>query len=384
MTARGRAVEFDLFAACAPGLEPWLADELAELGVGRTTATAGGVRLAGDDSVVYRVALGSGLATALRVRLGAFVARRFDEVIREVAALPWPSWIREGQRVEVKVTTRKSRLYHSTAVAERVYRGLQEATGAEQATDKAPETSADWTVYVRLLRDECTVSLDLTGEALYRRGYRLATAKAPLRPDLAMAILRVARWDPNTALIDPFCGSGTLCIEAAAFARRLPPGRLRAFAFMHSPRFDEALWTRIRSRAMDAALGAAPAPILGSDRDAGAVAAAGDNAARAGVDVRFDEAPLGRAPAIVRPPTPAGLWVSNPPYGRRTGDVDGLLSLYQSIGRRRRELTSGWRLALVVADPAMARATGVPMTSVVMTDHGGSKVRLMVEASEGP
>lgn len=356
-----------------------MAEELSVLGALNLKQEAGGVAFAGDLDLMYRAALESGLASALRVRLGRFGATRFEHIVRGVAALPWRPWLDASHGISIRVTARKSRLYHSTAIAERVVVGLGQALGRSIRV----EPNAVWQVVVRLLRDDCSVSLDVTGEPLYRRGYRQATGKAPLRPDLARALLVVAGWDPTTALVDPFCGAGTICIEAAALACRLPPGRLRRFAFMDAPEFDERRWKTVVEAA---AAAARPAPnvIVGSDRDAGAVAAARDNAARAGVDVRWLQAPLGRSAPFLEPPSESGLWASNPPYGRRIGDASALRSLYQSIGQRRRQLPPQWRLALVVSSLALVRATGIPMRSLVMTDHGGTKVRLMVEDSGGP
>ena len=365
---------------CAPGLEPWLADELMALGVRSPATVEGGVEFSGDARLLYRVCLASGLATAVRVRMAQFVARRFAQIVDGVASLPWADWIAPEVPIEIKVTCRKSRLYHSKAVAERVREGMRNALGfASPPAGDEPGL----VVHVRLLQDNCTLSLDVTGAPLYRRGYRLATGKAPLRPDLARALLVVSGWQPDTPLIDLFCGAGTVCIEAAAMAQRLAPGRHRSFAFGQAPTFEPRVWADVQAAAMD---GVRPMPALvwGSDRDAGAIAAAQQNANRAGVKVRFDASPLGRSPALDADLNAVGVWASNPPYGRRTGDASRLLNLYQSIGVQRRRLPEAWRLAMVVADPQMARATGIEMQSVVMTDHGGSKVRLMVESPPKP
>ncbi|MEL7368312.1 MAG: class I SAM-dependent RNA methyltransferase [Myxococcota bacterium] len=368
-----------LFATCAPGLEKWLQRELDGLGAEATEPTAGGVAFQGSDAVLYRVALCSGLTMALRVRIGRFVARRFDQIVRHVSGLDWGQWLTASTPVAVSVTARKSRLYHTGAVAERVQEGLRQSLSSPASADAKPTDASPLGIAVRLFRDECTVSLDVSGEPLYRRGYRLATAKAPLRPDLAWALLQLSGWSPQSALIDPFCGAGTICIEAAAMARRLPPGRLRSFAFMQAANFKPGLWADIKAKAMRDAR-PAPAPIVGSDRDAGAIAAATANAERAGVEVQWEEAPLGRASALHEPVAASGMWVSNPPYGRRTGDASRLLNLYQSIGHRHRGLPEQWRLALVVSDMRLARATGVPLMKALMTDHGGSKIHIAVES----
>ena len=167
---------------------------------------------------------------------------------------------------------------------------------------------------MRLFRDECTVSADASGELLHRRGYRLATAKAPLRETLAAAMLVGTGWDGSAPLIDPMCGSGTIPIEAALLARRMPPGMTRRFAFMRWPGHDRAAWERLVEQARERALPRAPAPILGSDRDAGAVAASVANAERAGVagDVEWRRAAISAIDAAAG----AGLGCDQPALWR--------------------------------------------------------------------
>jgi putative N6-adenine-specific DNA methylase len=284
-------------------------------------------------------------------------------------------------------------------VAERVRTAIEQRLGgAVRAPDKAaaeaePDAGEEDStaagalqVQVRLVDDRCTLSIDAGGAPLHRRGYRLATGKAPLREDLARALLLLSGWDRATPLVDPFCGSGTILIEADLLARRIPPGAARAFAFERAPAFDAASWQAARTAALAAAAPPAAAPpLLGSDRDPGAIEAARSNAARAGAGhIQLVQAPLGGAPAFAAPPGPAGALVTNPPWGQRTGRDRTLLALYQSLGTRARSLPPAWRVALAVADPQLAAATGLPVESRLMTDAGGVKVYFMVGgASKG-
>jgi putative N6-adenine-specific DNA methylase len=363
-----------LFAACLPGLEDLLADELASLTGAAPERVKGGALVEGDDRALYQIALGSRLASRLSLRVGTFGARRFEALVKKTRSLPWGNVLPAGARVKVRARCNKSRLHHSGAVEERVLRGIAGARGEEHGD--GPELS----IACRIVHDEVTLSVDLTGEPLYKRGYRQATAKAPLREDLACALLVLSGWRADTPLLDPFCGSGTIVVEGARMARGMLPGGTRRFAFEKMPFFDDARLSATRE-ALERrfAEGRAPAPIHGGDRDAGAIASAKDNAERAGVAdaITFHQAPLGKAP-FLRSVETVGALVTNPPHGKRVGDPKTLRRLYQSLGARIAELPAGHLVALLVRDPRAARAVGVPLETRLTTDQGGGKVRVLV------
>lgn len=369
---------YRLFLPCAPGLEPWLLAEVRAVGGIRPRTVAGGVEIEANEHVLDRCLLEVGLALDVRLRLAELPAPGFDAVVRRTRSLPWLDFVGPGQAVEVRATARRSRLHHTGAIAERVREGIQGAVGS-LASDS--EGVGPWRVFARMEDDRLTLSLSLAGEPLSRRGYRLASAKAPLREDLARAVLVMSGWTPEHALVDPFCGSGTLAVEAALLATRTPPGWGRAFHWTRAPTFDRARWDRIRAQ-LEAGRRAAPAPILASDRDAGAVEAARANAERAGVSdaVRLAVAALGKAPF---PDRELGWWISNPPYGGRIGRGSDLRDLYQAIGQRFAQLGSGWRLGLLVDAPKWAHLTGVELESQVLLDHGGRKVRFHLSPPRG-
>jgi putative N6-adenine-specific DNA methylase len=268
---------------------------------------------------------------------------------------------------EFEVTSRKSKLYHNRGIAER----LERIVGADAATGDPSRTAR---FQVRAVRDHFTISADASGELLHRRGYRLETAKAPLRETLAAAMLLGCGWDGSTALVDPFCGSGTIPIEAALLARRIPPGLNRAFAFQSWPDFDAELWTGIRAAAESRILATAP-PIIGSDRDAGAIEAARANADRAGVGatIVLRNAPLSAMEAAPGP----GLLLTNPPYGVRVGEEKALRNLYAQLGNVVRTRLPGWRVALLGANPRLEGQVGVPLHEVWRTSNGGIPVHLV-------
>jgi putative N6-adenine-specific DNA methylase len=245
-------------------------------------------------------------------------------------------------------------------------------------------------VIVRLLHDQCTLSVDTSGALLHLRGYRQATAKAPLRETLAAAMVMAGGWTsqypvldsglrttdfgPSAPLLDPMCGAGTIPIEAALLARNIAPGLNRRFAFMDWPGFDEAQWER---RLDEARAGVRPAagPIQASDRDAGAIEAALANAARAGVagDIEFTQHAL----SAIEPPAGPGALSTNPPYGVRVGEHDRLRNLYAQLGNVARRKLPGWTIAFLSADDALARGVGVPLQTVFETSNGGIAVRFV-------
>lgn len=368
----------DLFAVCLPGLEPFLAEELAAAGLGRGTIAAGGVAFRGDRAALYRAHLELGTATAVLVRIDRFRATARRELERKVGRLPWREWLDRGRTVGVRASCTASRLYHSGAVEERVRAGIRAALGTLQ--DPPDDEPPDQIVRVRLHEDVVTLSLDATGDPLYRRGYRLDVGKAPLRPDIARALVLASGWDRASPLVDPFCGSGTIAIEAALLAARRPPGALRAFAFQAGPLFDEALFDRTRDTALGRVL-PDPAPVVASDRDAGAVERTVANAERAQIagGVSVSCAAVSDAPFLGGTPEspPSGAVVTNPPYGRRVGDAGSLRSLYQTLGARFRSLPDGWRLALLAADERLGRSVGVPLETGFVIRHGGVRVRAM-------
>ena len=377
-----RAERFELFAICAPGLEDVLEEEMRSLGLEVGKRDIGGVAFSGGSSALFRANLWLRTATRVIARVGEFHARLFDELERHARKLAWSRFIDGGQPVRLRVSTGKSRLYHTGAVAERIAEAMEESTGIAPTVTSGGEDddeSGDTPlVIVRLFRDQCTVSIDSSGALLHRRGYRLATAKAPLRETLGAALLLASGWDRDTTFIDPLCGAGTIPIEAALIARRIPPGLSRTFAFMKWPGFHEPTWKKVVDEARAQILPAAPALIFGSDRDAGAIAASRENAERAGVaaDITFEEKVISR----IAPPAgvTSGSIVTNPPYGVRVGDRDALRNLYAQLGTIARERFPGWRLTVLSADPRLDSQIGGTMEKILTTKNGGIAVRALL------
>lgn len=377
---------YDCYAVTAPGLEPVTATELRALGVAMGEAEPGGLPFRGDAAELYAANLHLRTASRVLVRVASFEARAFRDLEKHARAVPWERFVAPGRAVQLRVTCRKSRLYHSDAVAERVRDAISHRLGAAvrvvapAAGDEdggAADGSDAQLFVVRLFHDLCTVSADSSGQLLHRRGYRQAVGRAPLRETIAAAMLLASGWDPEAPLVDPMCGSGTIAIEGALLARRIAPGLGRGFAFEQWPEFERGVWGELRREAESAILPAVPASIQASDRDAGAVAATLANAARAGVaaDLEVAEQPL----SAVRPVAAATGWlVTNPPYGHRVGDSERLRSLYARLGQVAHTLCPGWTVALLSADPRLDAQTGLELEEAFRASNGGIRVRLMV------
>jgi putative N6-adenine-specific DNA methylase len=228
-------------------------------------------------------------------------------------------------------------------------------------------------IVVRILHDICTISVDSSGDHLHRRGYKLAVARAPLRETLAAGMILAAGWDAASPLLDPFCGSGTIPIEAALLGLRIPPGRARRFQFQAWPGYDSTRWGELLRTAESQQRSAIPS-ILASDRDAGAVAMSQANAGRAGVAgfVKFSQ----RAVSAIEPPPGPGWVVTNPPYGVRVRENKDLRDLYAQFGHVLRARCPGWRVALLCNDDRLLSQTRLPFDNRLPLVNGGIAVRL--------
>ena len=292
--------------------------------------------------------------------------------------------LRPGDAVRFRVTCKKSKLYHSDAVAQRLADAVMRvvpgvrAEGGSASDDELDDGGDDVAlIVVRLMRDRCTVSADSSGALLHRRGYRLATAKAPLRETIAAAMLAASGWDCTSPLVDPLCGSGTILIEGALQARQIAPGAHRRFAMERWPTVSASLGERVRAELAERERPRTEAEIIGSDRDAGAIAAATSNAERAGVagDVSMAVRALS---AAVFPAAQRGWIVTNPPYGVRTGEADRVRDLWAQLGNVLRDRAPGWRLALLSPDAALERQLKISVRAAASLSNGGIPVRIMI------
>lgn len=373
---------FDCFAAAAPGLEKLAAIELRALGID-SRVEEGGAAFDATLDMVARANLWLRTASRVIVRVVSFRAQAFHELERLARAVGWERFIVAGGSVRFRVTSRKSRLYHTGAIEQRLMEAIEHRLGRPSvagrgaADDESEVAEPNGQLFVvRVVHDVFTISADSSGALLHQRGYRQAVAKAPLRETLAAAMLMVSGWDGGTPLIDPMCGSGTIPIEGALLARRMAPGLNRRFAFERWPSAPGERWTAIRDEAKSRELARAPSIIRGSDRDAGAIAAARANAERAGVtdDIDFSARPLSKSECIEGVP---GSVFTNPPYGVRVGEVEPLRDLYARLGQVLRARCRGSRLVILSANQRLEAQLRLPLTELLRTRNGGIPVRVL-------
>lgn len=361
-----------VLVTCLPGLEQLLGAELAALGVRPGRPVRGGVPCSATDRQLYALNARSRLGERVLVRVAAFGARSFADLEHQVAVVDWDAWRAPGAPVTFRVRSSRSRLHHTTAIAERVH-GF---AGPPPATEAERETAVPFVVTVD--RDRVTLLADSTGEPLHRRGWRLETAKAPLRETIAAAMLAAAGWDGHRPLVDPFCGSGTIPIEAATLARGLAPGRSRSFAFARWPSFAPGSWASVAGELAGAEREGLPPGVViaGRDRDDGAIGIAARNAERAGVagDVDLARATVSELRAVGAGP---GWLLSNPPYGVRVAGRD-LRDLFARLGDVVRAEMPGWSVGVLVADRRVAAAARLPWREAFRTTSGGIDVRFVV------
>jgi len=378
-----------LFAVSAPGLESFTAQELRQLGLLPSTqlelkqavdVEGGGMEFAGDLQAIYRANLTLRTANRVLMRLGEFYAAAFSELRKKAGRLAWERYLKPGQPVAVRVTCHKSRLYHSDAVAERIAGAVGDRLGQPVPLQKLQLQKLDedsggrlpQLIVVRLVHNLCTISVDSSGALLYRRGYRLATAKAPLRESLAAGMILASGWDLDSPLLDPFCGSGTIPIEAAQMALGIPAGSARRFAFMDWPGFDPLQWKNLLADSQPKIRSSIP-KIIASDRDAGAVEMAQANAERAGVADQIEFSC--RAVSAIEP-TGAGWVVTNPPYGLRVSANKDLRNLYAQLGNVLRAKCPGWKAAILCSDLQLLGQTGLQLDTSLSLVNGGVAVKL--------
>lgn len=353
-----------LFASTTPGLEPVLEGECKGLGID-ATLTDGGVELRGEAGLHRRANLWLRTASRVLLRLGDFRARSPAELSRGLAKLSMKPY--GGGVAALSVSSHRSRLREREVEQALSQIWPPAATGAE--------------LFVRLEEDHVTVSVDTSGELLYRRGYRQEVSRAPLRETLGAGMLLWAGYTGSEPLWDPMCGSGTLAIEAALIALRRPPGANRAFAFEKWPSLDGRAWAAEKAKA--GGLSQPAQPIRATDANAGALGTARRNARRAGV---FESLRLERMDATAAAPAPGaapGLVIANLPFGKRVGDRAELVAFYRAFGAALKTRFPGWRAALLTEVGSLERELGLT-GEVHLVDNGGLRCQLLITRTLAP
>ncbi|MGI9470834.1 MAG: bifunctional 23S rRNA (guanine(2069)-N(7))-methyltransferase RlmK/23S rRNA (guanine(2445)-N(2))-methyltransferase RlmL [Rubripirellula sp.] len=346
---------FDLIAACAFGLEAVVRRELQGLGIESTIGESGRVHFQGDANTVCTANLWLRTADRILIRVAEFPAADFDALFESTKAIDWGSLLPQDAAFPVTGRSIKSTLTSVPACQRAVKRSIVDALRRDHETNELPETGPEYKIDVALLKDVAVLTLDTTGRSLHRRGYRTHVSRAPLKETLAAAMVLLSYWRAGRPLLDPFCGSGTIPIEAARIGRNLAPGRHREFACESWSAFPAELWQSVRESADAVALDGLEEKLIGSDIDGGVLRAARDNAERAGVagDIHFQAMPMQEVTSKRR----FGCLITNPPYGQRLGRDRDLEVLYESIPHVLRKLPT-WSHYFLTAFPGFERAVG--------------------------
>jgi len=389
ITAAPGTLVSNLFAPCPRGLEQLLAAELAALGAGDCRPVAGGVAFTGDRRVAYAANLHSRLASRVLVEMGRRRYRTDDDLYKLAAGLEWERHFDARHTLRVDTSAIRSPLRSLNFATLRVKDGivdrLRDRTGERPSIDtREPDVRA----WLFLEARDATLYLDLSGEPLFKRGWRASRddqGDAPLKENLAAGLLALSGWTPDRPLVDPFCGSGTIAIEAASIARGVAPGLSRSFGFERLLDHDAALWAALHddaARRAQAGSTNCPALIAASDIDAAAVDRARRNLERAGLpadSVRWSVSDFARlAPPIDMP----GLIVANPPYGERI-DAHGAglpdndhEAAMRAIGDALRSRWAGWQVWMLSSDPGLPRQLGMKERRRTPLFNGAIECRL--------
>ncbi len=348
---------FELIAPCHFGMEAVLKREITDLGYDVSETADGRVTFLGDEEALCRANVFLRTAERVLIKVGRFQAETFEELFQGTRALPWEEYIpRDGKFWIAKAASVKSKLFSPSDIQSIMKKAMVERMKEHYGLERFPESGEAFPVRVFLLKDEVTVGLDTTGESLHKRGYRKLTAKAPIAENLAAAMILLTPWHSGRILVDPFCGSGTIPIEAAMMAAHMAPGMKRGFTARNWPHVvEERLWRDTLEEAGELVDLSVETDIQGYDVDDNMVSIARENARLAGVEkmIHFQR----RDVAQLSHPKKYGFLITNPPYGERLEEKEALPALYRTIGDRFRCLDS-WSLYLITSYEQAERDIG--------------------------
>ena len=337
------------------GLEGLCAEELRRLELPWVRAENGHVCCGARPGDIPRVNLNLRTGERALLVLGRYEARDFDALYEGAKALPWEAFIPRDGAFPVKGYTLNSQLHAVPACQSILKKAVAARLGGKYGLEQLPETGALYQIQFSIMKDEVTLMLDTTGPGLHKRGYRAIGVAAPLRETLAAALVLLSRYRGRDPFCDPFCGSGTIPIEAALIAKNRAPGLNRSFSAQKWRWLDSGLWLQAADEAMDKEYHG-QYDIWGGDIDPKAVAIARDNAVKADVEdcVRFEVADAAR----FRRDEPYGRVVTNPPYGERLLEKQEAEELYRVFGRAVRALPAGWQVGVLSSHTEFERTFG--------------------------
>lgn len=350
---------FKLLATAAMGLESIVADEVKELGY-ETQTDNGKVFFVGEERDIAKANLWLRTADRVKIIAGEFNAYTFDELFERTKAIEWEKFLPVDANFPVQGKSVKSKLYSvpdcQSIVKKAIVERLKKAYHRNSFLD---ESGPRFKIEVSILKDKVQLSIDTSGAGLHKRGYRLDQGEAPLKETLAAALVKLSRWTPDRPFIDPFCGSGTIAIEAAMIGQNIAPGYNREFDSEHWPWMKPQMWEEVRNEAEELANYDQPLEILGTDIDHRMVKIAEANALEAGFGdlIQFQQRQLKDFTAQGE----NGVVVGNPPYGERIGEIEEIEEMIGDMGRIFAKYPS-WSIYMLSSMPRFETLYGQPAT----------------------
>lgn len=345
----------NLIATTTFGLEAVAKRELMDLGYKDLTVENGKIKFTGTEEDIPKTNIWLRTAERVLLMMGEFKALTFDELFEKTKALPWEEWITEDGNFIVEGKSINSKLYSISDCQRIVEKAVVEKLKTKYNVEWFKKTGPKYTIEVSLLKDIATITIDTSGEGLHKRGYRDRAGDAPIKETLAAAMIMLSYWNKDRVLFDPFCGSGTIPIEAAMIGRNIAPGLDRSFASEEWPRINKEYWTEVKREAFSAIDNETKLQILGCDVDKRSILRARDNAANLGLEE--DIAFFMKDMRDVDLKDEYGVVITNPPYGERMGEREEVHQLYKDLGTKFDEFKT-WSLYLITAEDEFEKLYG--------------------------
>lgn len=325
--------KYELFAPCHFGLEAVLKREIIDLGYEVTEVVDGRVSFEGDEEAIARCNVFLRTTERVMLKVGSFKAVTFDELFEKTKALPWENFIpKDGKFWVKKASSIKSKLFSPSDIQRIVKKAIVDRLSGKYNILRFPEDGSEYPIRITILKDEVTVGLDTSGESLHKRGYRRLTVKAPITETLAAALISLTPWKKDRLLIDPFCGSGTIPIEAAMIGLNIAPGMKRDFQAMAWDNIlPKSLFKEAKKEAEDLVDRETKLSIQGYDLDTSALDAARGNLSFAGLEgnIHFQQRDMRDISSAKK----YGFIITNPPYGERLEEKEAMPQLYREMGK---------------------------------------------------
>ena len=369
------------FAVCPRGIEPLLAQELRGLGAANVTPTAGCASFAGALATAYGANLHSRLASRILWRVGSGNYRSETDLYELAKAVAWEREFAPEQKLRVDVTAHRSPLrslqFATLRVKDAVCDRARERGGSRPSIDRV---QPDVQVLAHLTEQSAQFYIDLSGESLFKRGWRADKGEAPIKENLAAALLMISGWTPQQPLLDPFCGSGTIVIEAACMASGRAPGLQRHFGFEKLRGFDRAAWSALQQQARSAVQDDIAVRLVGRDISTRVIAIANANALRAGLAGLLQSGRLQFAAADARvgePPAATGIIVTNPPYGEQSNPKSASVpAMMGDVAGQLKRRFAGWQAWLLSSERKLPQLMRLKESGKTVLFNGALECRL--------